>query len=541
MFRTRLLLQFNRTSFPWIIVPVLFFLTVVLVESICILHINGSIFYTQDDPYIHLALSEKIAEFHYGINIGEPSAPSSSILWPFLLAAFARFTWHPLVPLAVNIAAQATTMAMLYRTMDLSFGSTQPVLSAVASILIAWCSGQIAPVFTGLEHNLHTSLTVASILGLIILNQQHRLPRWFLFVLVIAPLVRYEAAALSLMSIVMIWMRGHGRSATIVLILCVLLLGGFSAFLKTEGLPLLPGSVLVKLNENLDHGNSYALTLIKTLNLRLAQANERGVLLGLCLTILGWVLTGRGGWLTAVTSCVCLLHFIFGAWVERYLVHLLSIVLISAIYITAPQISLLSTRRGTMAATQVLLIASTPLLMHPASALLKVPGGARDVRLQQTEMHRFVVNYWKKPVAVNDIGQVSYHNPFYVLDLWGLSSEDARAARQRGERDWALGLLSRNNVQLAMVFDAWLGSAIPPSWVRLGTLNLDVKPATALYKEVAFYADPRAVSQLTGLLREFADTMPTGASFTFTTTSLQLVRPPSIKDTIRVHAEQARR
>jgi len=296
MFRTRLLLQFNRTSFPWIIVPVLFFLTVVLVESICILHINGSIFYTQDDPYIHLALSEKIAEFHYGINIGEPSAPSSSILWPFLLAAFARFTWHPLVPLAVNIAAQATTMAMLYRTMDLSFGSTQPVLSAVASILIAWCSGQIAPVFTGLEHNLHTSLTVASILGLIILNQQHRLPRWFLFVLVIAPLVRYEAAALSLMSIVMIWMRGHRRSATIVLILCVLLLGSFSAFLKTEGLPLLPGSVLVKLNENLDHGNSYALTLIKTLNLRLAQANERGVLLGLCLTILGWVLTGRGGW-----------------------------------------------------------------------------------------------------------------------------------------------------------------------------------------------------------------------------------------------------
>mgnify|MGYP001017862235 CR=1 FL=1 len=47
----------------------------------------GFFFYTLDDPYIHLALAENILRGHYGINLDEPSSPSSSIVYPFLVAA----------------------------------------------------------------------------------------------------------------------------------------------------------------------------------------------------------------------------------------------------------------------------------------------------------------------------------------------------------------------------------------------------------------------------------------------------------------------
>ena len=47
-------------------------------------------FYTLDDPYIHMALAENLARGHFGVNLGEVSNPSSSILWPWLLATAER-------------------------------------------------------------------------------------------------------------------------------------------------------------------------------------------------------------------------------------------------------------------------------------------------------------------------------------------------------------------------------------------------------------------------------------------------------------------
>src|ERR1700722_4478646 len=63
---------------------------------------HGHLIYSLDDPYISLALGEQIAHGHYGINAAEASSPSSSILYPFLLAAFAWTPWQEFAPLVVN-------------------------------------------------------------------------------------------------------------------------------------------------------------------------------------------------------------------------------------------------------------------------------------------------------------------------------------------------------------------------------------------------------------------------------------------------------
>jgi hypothetical protein len=66
---------------------------------------QGQFTYALDDPYIQLALADYLRLGSYGINAGEPSAPSGSIVWPSRMAPFAL--WHSMLewgPLIVNTA-----------------------------------------------------------------------------------------------------------------------------------------------------------------------------------------------------------------------------------------------------------------------------------------------------------------------------------------------------------------------------------------------------------------------------------------------------
>jgi hypothetical protein len=50
---------------------------------------------------------------------------------------------------------------------------------------------------------------------------------------------------------------------------------------------------------------------------------------------------------------------------------------------------------------------------------LETPLAGRGVYEQQYQMHRFAVEFYKRPVAVNDLGWVSYRNPNYVFGPLG--------------------------------------------------------------------------------------------------------------------------
>ena len=54
---------------------------------------GGQLMYTLDDPYIHLSLAENLLRGHYGVNLDEVASPSSSILYPFLLACALGAAW----------------------------------------------------------------------------------------------------------------------------------------------------------------------------------------------------------------------------------------------------------------------------------------------------------------------------------------------------------------------------------------------------------------------------------------------------------------
>jgi hypothetical protein len=82
------------------LLPVFFIALVITVQLGVALWQNGGQFiYALDDPYIHLDLADQLARTGvYGVNEGQVAAPSSSILWPFLLIPLHDTPFHPICP-----------------------------------------------------------------------------------------------------------------------------------------------------------------------------------------------------------------------------------------------------------------------------------------------------------------------------------------------------------------------------------------------------------------------------------------------------------
>ena len=110
-------------------------------------------------------------------------------------------------------------------------------------------------------------------------------------------------------------------------------------------------------------------------------------------------------------------------------------------------------------------------------------------------MHRFVTEYLKKPVAVNDLGRVAFDNEKYVLDLWGLGSEEARRKRRtdtmKGD-NWMEKMAAEKGIHVVMIYANWFKERLPSSWELLGKLKMNIPYKTAGGATVDFYATPLA-------------------------------------------------
>jgi len=121
-------------------------------------------------------------------------------------------------------------------------------------------------------------------------------------------------------------------------------------------------------------------------------------------------------------------------------------------------------------------------------ALANTPAATNNIYDQQYQMHRFAVDYYRRPVAVNDLGWVAFRNTNYILDLGGLASREALLARaSESNPDWMRRLAAEHGVHLAMIYDEWFAQK-PPGWVRVGQLKFNQLRVTAADSKVSFYA-----------------------------------------------------
>ena len=527
-----------RLAFPVAYVAIAALVAALLVGILRVNH--GTFTYTLDDPYIHLALSDQIRHGNYGLYPGTHAAPSSSILFPFLLAIASGTPLHPYFPLIINIVCLFATVEIVRRFLHhLRLGNDNLAICAQAAALalIAVSFNLVGVVFTGLEHNLHIVLVAATVYGAAILIDRHRMPGWLPLILVLAPLVRYEGLALSVGTVILLALRGRTRTALATFATMAVLVVGFSIFLKHLGLSALPSSIMVKSAVAGGMGGG----LQKFLHgLTMTIDTMIGHPIGLPLLLIGMFAAARfcqdlfrrgypwtpNGLMSLPLLCLIGGQAVAGrfGWLERYEDYLLLGVCLMSLYLARGLVRFAMSperRYDVVHRSRVVLVmgAFAALLLVGAryvNSTAQVPKAANNIYEQQLQMHRFLDGYYRGPVAVNDLGLVSYHNPYPVLDLAGLGSETARLmiVHRATDTDYK-AFVARNGVHLAIIYEDLFPGQIPEGWTHVATMALSGERISAGEVEVQFYAtDPGTASRVRQELIAFQPSLPQGVKLT---------------------------
>jgi hypothetical protein len=445
-------------------------------------------FYTLDDPYIHMALAENIARGVFGVNLNEASNPSSSILWPWILAAFEKTGLMLWAPLLVNIACFVVSvrfvLAFAMPRLGPSGANALNVLIVLGLTLLAF--NLFGVIFTGMEHSLHALLCIVVVTRVI----DAKYDGVTLAALVIGPLVRFEGAIVLAFGVGAAFVDRKWVFAVAAVGLTVLLVGLYALWLHSLGLPVLPSSVLSKSAASsglVDGGGGVGASLLRTfVKNATSTASWMCAVLGAGLVFAAVKRTGRDRVLALGLIAVLLLAMLLGGMdsYARYTVYLFCVLGLGLVHLLQAEL-----RMVVASWTRAFILGSGVAFLGAqlgVYAFMTTPQAARNIYGQQYQMHR-LVQCWGRPVAINDLGWVSLRNDQYVLDLYGLGSETARKARAAAAPGWMDGLVKQADAGVALIYPDWFPD-VPASWTLIAKLRLEDWIITPGFDEVSIYA-----------------------------------------------------
>lgn len=480
---------------------------------------HGTFVYALDDPYIHLALAEQLAQGHYGINPGEAASPSSSLLWPFLLIPLAGTRVHRFLPLVLNLvfgSAAAWLVGVcvmqwsMLRPIDGLLGSRHlPRTKRVIVALLLLLVGNLFTLsFVGMEHCLQVLLAGLCAFGITEVLSHRPVPMVALAAAAMLPSVRYEGVGLTVALAFALFGQRRRLGPSLVLLgtsVAPLLL--FSVYLHSRGLPLLPNSVMVKSMVALKpHGPLVRFVSIAGGNLLrgLSDLEYWPVDLAAVLLLHLWwhERDGERRWALAGAALAVVLQAVIGrnGWFTRYEVY-------AIFFATLVLVRLLAERPPFLFG-----YFATGLIFYAAPYIRstqRVPAAAADVYHQQYQMHRFVTEFFRGNFAVNDIGYVSFARQpgESVIDLVGLATTESATEKDKSAA-WLVSMVTRHGADLAMIYPDWF-KELPRSWTPLGTLCLPNDPEIAAGRCVVFYSThTERTPQLRAETAAFAATLP---------------------------------
>jgi hypothetical protein len=506
---------------------------------------GGHIVYAIEAPYTDLALAQQIAQGHYGLLPGEPAAPASSILFPFLLAALVPLGLGTLAPIVINVLstiAAGIFALMLAGECGLPLRQISPARLFILAAVVTLALNLAGLALTGLEHSLHVALTIAYLLGLVRFVRRGRCDWWWFVCILVQPLIRFEAAGM-LVADVLIFLsfRRYGYALLTVLI-GVALVGGYSAFLHAIGLPLLPSSVLARSDWSnaavVGHSGivSVLIALLRNFHDNLNSFGAAQVLGGVAVAWLWldrlptlWAQRRRldksdqGKLMTIFFMTLVSIAQLVGGklgWVPpRYEAYVLALNLCALIIVYRERVVAWCMRASWL---RVALLSAVLLMFFAGYATQTFLAPALSAKEYQGpyQLRRFVTEFYRGPVAVDQLGYVNYDNPYYVLDLSGLASEKARQARAAQRPiGWMDDLLAEHDIALAIINSAD-DPVVPASWVPIAEL----RTGNEVNHPIFYARRPGDVAAITPVLAHFAATLPRGA---------KLVEMPSPNGTIR--------
>ena len=470
---------------------VLFALVIVVADG-------GHFFYTLDAPYTHLALAEQIRHGTYGLNPGEPAAPSSTILYPLLLVPLLWLgSFGPALLCLAATLGSGLAVCALAETCGIRLARIHPLQLAALTVSLAVALNVIGVALTGLEHSLHAMLTILSLLGLVRFLARGRSDWWWLLTIVLLPLVRFESMSAVLTDAFVLFAAGRRSYAVLTLAAGFSLIVAFALFLHGQGLPYLPTSVTARsqvvssgLGMQTHHG---ILTVLRSL----AAVLKRNLLsfgatqILLLMTCAGWALRpflsrapdlgltpGAARFVTPAAAGFFILiaaaQLLAGSLQSsgRYEVYLFALGACSLMVCYRVRVAAFV---ETMRWGGCIGVCLSALALFAGYTIRTV----EDVRASQTvhvgswQLRRFIVEDYKRAFAITRPGLVKFDDPYAMLDLSGLASVQAQQALRihaRGDSAWMDRLARQHGIGLA-IFYTDTNTIAPKTWTPLAELR----------------------------------------------------------------------
>ncbi len=484
--------------------------------------------YAVDDAYIHLAMAKNLLTHHvFGVTPFGFTGASSSVVWPFLLAALgAVFGLHVWLPFALNVALSLLLLWLAHQWLW-RMGVVSERLRIAALVSIAVLTPLSGLTSLGLEHVLESITALGLLVAAAEVLDRSRDTKNVLPLIVwaaVATSSRYEIAfEIACICALLVWRRRVGLAVAVAGagFLPILAFGIFS--MSHPGSHFFPNSLLLKtapastalsdriapVLQNVKYAGKHLLPVgwAVVLGLSIASIRARGAMRG----------AAAAGIITVGLS---VLHTLFSRMGQlgRYESYLVVLTIFSMFV-------LLEECRGTLRVLQAKkiagwLVACGVLALVPRAAVIVATNAdaVQSIFLQQYQMAKFfAANYPDAPIAVNDVGAVSYFHDGPMLDLFGLTSStvlnlklahayDTNAIRQ---------LAAEQGVKVVAVYVEWFqgAEALPPEWTYAGSLTpkCPSRHATVGGFTIAFYAvHPEDAKELRAKLAAYSALLPSG-------------------------------
>ena len=484
---------------------------------------QGHLVYPLDDAYIHMAIAKNLA-LHgvWGVQAGTFSASSSSPLWTLLLAGWFRAAGvSDAAPLLMNTAIAAACVVALGLVLRSEGFTGLPLFAVLLSTTL------LAPVvpmaWLGMEHSLHILLTVLMAWQTSVVVRRYSVGALMMLCVVAALMVaaRYEGLFVVAGGCCVLMLQRRLVAAGTLALAGAAPLIVVGAWNVSHGWFLLPASILMKQTVvgagtapflssalgNLTRGEvpaAFAALLVGAIVLGVYEARSSGI--------------SRVHPLLIVFVVAALLHTLLArfGYLWRYESYLM--VLGALATATASVHALGAMRRSSGEIVLALSLAAVFIFGSRALASNAVVANtAGHIYRQQYQVARFTGQYYDgRPIALNDIGNVSYYTRAQVCDLMGLGWLEMARLRRSGawDRSHINNLLQQNHADIAVIYDAWFQGdrAFQRDWLRVGQWVTDVEDAPSEGTVTFYAANPDAAAALKAALIDFNRTLPPAVS-----------------------------
>jgi len=511
----------------WILfISIAIFLSVILqLLMLSVKHNEGNIIYATDDAFIHMAIAKNFVNHGiWGVTKYGFTSSSSSILWTLLLSFIYFLTGvNHIVPIVLNIFFSIVLIISLYILLK-NFGFKSLYLFLILMSIIFFTPLPIL-VFTGMEHVLHTLITIIFVhFAGRDLSEEHsqKKNKFPVLLTALSPLVtmsRYEGMFLIFIVSLLYMFRKRFLYGIILFITSMLPIAIFGFISMAHGWYFLPNSVLLKGHITTGSLKSIFLFFYNTYQIIITNPHMLVIITGTVIIFYLQYSKDNLLWkynviMPLIFILVSLFHIQFARistkYFFRYEAYLVALGLfamsISWHDYVHKNLSFKSDKKSlpkyfAMAFLGIFFI--LPLAERGYNSLIYTVKSTSDIYRQQYQMSLFLKKFYKdRSIAINDLGAVSYFSDVKILDIWGLGSIEVAklAVENKYNADEIYKLSVEKQVEIASVYD--LDTVPSDRWIKVAEWHM--KDYVIAGEYISFYAVNRSeTDKLINNLKKF--------------------------------------